>query len=198
MMTCLCFFDLQSMLAMWRLILGHGKPRMFAALAAQRAALAAAPRSPSKPKQAAQQPPLRAGVPDTPAAPAAAAAAAGTAAAAGKKSDSAPQRPPAPRRLWLQAAAATAFGLHSPTATSTLGSTGSKTVHGSQAAAMEPVEADRQRQPQSLLSSGDGIEMEHLIVGVLLGTPLLFLLPTTLVFHAFALLLAAGAAALQA
>ena len=44
---------------------------------------------------------------------------------------------------------------------------------------------------------GDGIEMEHLIVGVLLGTPLLFLLPTTLVFHAFALLLAAGAAALQ-
>ena len=39
---------LQSMLAMWRLILGHGKPRMFAALAAQRAALAAAPRSPAK------------------------------------------------------------------------------------------------------------------------------------------------------
>ena len=47
---------LQSMLAMWRLILGHGKPRMFAALAAQRAALAAAPRSPAKQGLQLQQP----------------------------------------------------------------------------------------------------------------------------------------------
>ena len=40
--------QLRSMAAMWRLLRGHGKPRMFARLAAQRAALAALPHGPQQ------------------------------------------------------------------------------------------------------------------------------------------------------
>lgn len=220
-MWCACLW-LQSMLAMWRLILGHGKPRMFAALAAQRAALAAAPRSPSKPGL---PPPRGPGAAAEPAAKGA------TAAVRMAKPDTASdqaQQSAMSERLWLQTAAATALGLHSPAAgsvtpaarTSSRAPPVTETVSAGKAAQLSrhpqppslPASGDgtnsatadkttgspRQLQPPGLTASGDGIEMEHLIVGVLLGTPLLFLLPTTLVFHAFALLLAAGAAALQA
>lgn len=242
---CPLLLPLQSMLAMWRLILGHGKPRMFAMLAAQRAALAAAPRGPQTAidsLQAASPAPQ----------PGPSGASGGAAAtqrgapgpAAGSSTSAAPaaaghgSRQPISRRLWLQTVAATAIGLRSPPATdssaavgssaggSSAGASGSRrggngsgrsgggSGHGTglardsagqadavkrgPAPAQPPLQLHLQlRPPPGLLSSGDGIEMEHLIVGVLLGTPLLFLLPTTLVFHVFALLLAAGAAAVQ-
>ena len=89
-------------------------------------------------------------------------------------------------------AAATAIGLHINIAD--LGTAGRKAAP---APGRRPAALLNPETPGGGGGGGDGIEMEHLIVGVLLGTPLLFLAPTTLVFHAFAALLAAGAAALQ-
>jgi hypothetical protein len=231
----------QAMLAMWRLILGHGKPRMFAALAAQRAALAAAPRSPAKPPQPVRsatarpcrepvganmerlhfsraclcqrllysgnsvipiyfhmppcewnpgaicRPQKHSGVDVDSAAPSAAVAS-GELAAGQPAGSSAQQqqRLPPTRRQWLRVAAGTAVGLHVSSADA--GQASNKTALAPGRQPLNPLPCD---------SGGDGIEMEHLIVGVLLGTPLLFLAPTTLVFHALAALLAAGAAALQ-
>ena len=176
------------MVAMWRLLRGHGKPRMFAMLARQRAALAAVPLSPSK--------------------------AAGGSSAAGSRGAGAGERTGAAptRRLWADGDGAGRHGLgatRSAAAEQAVGSsagldrgggggiTGPAPAAKAIASAVQGGGGARATAPQAE-ADGDGVEMEQLIVGVLLATPLLFLLPTTLVFQAFAALLAAGAAAARA
>lgn len=176
------------MVAMWRLLRGHGKPRMFAMLARQRAALAAVPLSPSK--------------------------ALGGSDAAGSRGEGDGKRTGAvpTRRLWADGDGADRHGLgatHSAAAEQAGGSaagldcgggggiTGPAPAAKAMASAVQGGGAARATAPQAD-ADGDGVEMEQLIVGVLLATPLLFLLPTTLVFQAFAALLAAGAAAARA